>query len=554
MNFLKKPILWFMMLGMVIVQVQADDKQQNSSHVQMSSSTQADLSENTFQSSYFTKVANYLESDRGISQIFNLTGGLAVSVGLAFFYLYLQQETQDMAGNQTMKIYYPGDIDIKLADVAGLTGAKADMQDVISYLENSKKYHDIGANIPKGVLMNGLPGNGKTLLAKAFAGEINCPFISVSGSSFVQMFVGLGAARVRNLFATAQKLSDEHGGCIIFIDEIDAVAQKRSSFGSDREHDQTVAQLLQCMDGLDKQDNPIVVLGATNRVELLDSAIVRAGRFDRRIEITKPFVKDRVKLLDIALKNVAHCQDIDIDRIVSITGGFSGAELVNLINESAILAVADGRSYIENEDVELAFDHITLGRAIEGMDQSDESKWKTAIHEAGHAVGWLFGDNIKHAVHKASITPRSHTLGVVWATPLYESYESTEAEMRARIVVLLCGGLAEQEFNFGKSTGISNDLSKARAIAYDMVVKYGMSEKLNYLSYDEIDRNLPNDIATEVHREVQKIIDECFVTGKNLVTSCRKEVEAIAQLLMDKGTVLGDEIYDLVGLPTPSVN
>ena len=413
----------------------------------------------------------------------------------------------------------------------------------------------MGAKVPKGVLMNGGPGNGKTLIAKAFAGEVNVPFISVAGSSFVQMYVGLGAARVRDLFKIARQLSEKHGGCIIFIDEIDALAQKRSasSGAGDREFDQTVAQLLECMDGLEKYDNPVIVLGATNRAELLDPAVVRPGRFDRKVEITKPHIKDRIALINIALANVSYRKSIDIESLARITSGFSGAELAGLINDAAILAVADKRKYVETKDLELAFDHITLGREISGMDRTKEDIWTTAIHEAGHAVGWMFGHNQKYIVHKASISPRSHTLGIVWARPLRESYASTADEMKARIIVTLCGGLAEQAFGFDKSTGVSNDIAKAFAIAYGMVAVYGMSEELNYISYDAINGRLPDDVSSPVYKEAKKIVDECLIVAKNLIASHKKEIEMIAQLLMKKGTVLGQELYELVGLPLPKL-
>ena len=533
MKLMKKQILWLMMILIGFMPIQSAQQ---------------------IKPSYYEKVGNYLGSDAGIELILSFTGQASIAVGMAFFYLYLQQHTKDMVGNQTMHIYYPGDIKLKLTDIAGLAGAKAEMQDIISYLEHPKMYNKIGAKPTKGILLNGSPGNGKTLLVKAVAGEVNCPCISVAGSSFVQMYVGLGAARVRDVFGLADKLAAQYGACIIFIDEIDAVGKKRSAggVGADREHDQTVAQLLECMDGLQKHDNPIIVLAATNRAELLDSALVRPGRFDRKVEVTKPLVKDRIALIKIALKDVKHLKTIDIDSLARITSGFSGAELAGLINDAAILAASDGRKFVETCDIELAFDHMKLGREIEGMDQTDQENWETAIHEAGHAVGWLFGNNPKYMVHKASITPRSHTLGIVYATSLHESHTLTETEMRARIVVSLCGGLAEQEFKFGKSTGLSQDLRQARRIAYDMVVSYGMSEKLNYLSYDEIDNNLPNDIATEVHKEVQKIIDECFVVAQKLVALHKQDIAKIANLLMEKGTVLGAEIYEVVGLPVPT--
>ena len=530
MKFIKKQILWLMMLAMAYMPVHAQANQL----------------------SYFEKVGNYLSSDAGISQVINFSGQASIAVGMAFFYLYLQQNTKDMIGNQTMQIYYPGDIKTKLADVAGLSGAKADIRDIISYLEKPKQYHKIGAKAPKGILLNGEPGNGKTLFAKAVAGEVNCPFISVAGSSFVQMYVGLGATRVRDLFSLAQQIAGQYGACIIFIDEIDALARKRSAAGagSDREHDQTVAQLLECMDGLTRQAYPIIVLGATNRAELLDPAVVRPGRFDRKVEVTKPLLKDRVELIKIALQSVQHLKSIDIQRLSRITSGFSGAQLAGLINDAAVLAVADGRKFVEECDIELAFDHITLGREIEGMDQTAADKWETAIHEAGHAVGWLFGHCNKYIVHKVSITPRSHTLGVVWAAPLRESYLSAHDEMKARIIVSLCGRLAEEEFNMQLNGGAESDLQNAYNMAYDMVARYGMSDALYNISYSQRGQ-LPNDIATQVEREVKKIIDECTAIAKQLIASHKQDIEKIAKLLIQKGTVVGSEIYQLVDVPLP---
>lgn len=552
MKIFNKQILWLLMIGMAYSPMQFAECQGK----QLKATVIFDVEDQPGKSlSYFEKFGNYLQSESCMSHVVGFSSQVAAIFVGAYIYMYVHQHTKDTIGNQTMKVYYPGDITLKLNDVAGLAGAKAEMQNIISYLENPKKYQAIGAKISKGVLLNGTPGNGKTYLAKAVAGEVNVPFISIAGSSFIQMYVGLGAARVRDLFTLAQQLSDQYGGCIVFIDEIDAIARKRSSSGSgtNLEHDQVVAQLLECMDGLQKYENPIVVLGATNRAELLDPAVVRPGRFDSKVEVTKPYIEDRVTLIKIALDTVKHAKNIDIDSLSRITAGFSGAELTGLINDAAVLAVNDGRKSVEIRDLELAFDHITLGREIKGMDQSSADQWITSVHEAGHAVGWLYGNNPKYMVHKASIIPRSKTLGVVWATELHESYSHTRDEMKARIVVSLCGGLAEQEFGFDKSTGMSNDLAKAFALAYEMVIKYGMSDTLNYISYDGVQDPLPNDISSPVYKEAEKIVDECLIVAKKLIASHKVEIEKIAKLLMQKGTVLGHEIYALVGLPVPKL-
>lgn len=501
--------------------------------------------------SYFGKVLDYLQSPQGIETTIATASSAVFTVMVTYWIIHALRLNNEKL-QFDMEVYFPGDIEFTFDDVAGLAGAKADMKDIIVYLQNPDKFHQIGAHIPKGVLMNGSAGNGKTLLAKAFAGEVNCPFISVCGSTFEHLYVGVGAIHVRQLFSCAADLAEKYGACIIFIDEIDALAVKRSVHGGDKDHGQTVAQLLQSMDGLQAHNNPIVVIGATNRAELIDRAVVRPGRFDRIVEVTKPSIKERVELISLILAKVSHDAMIDIERIARMTGGFSGAQLAHLMNEAAILAAIRDSDYVELEDIELAFDHITLGREIVGMEQSFQDKLKVAIHEAGHVIGWIFGDHGKYIVHKASITPRAHTLGIVYAMPLGEVYESTEDEMKAMIVVSLCGGLAEQAFGHGKSSGVASDLAKARRIAYDMVVKYGMSEQLNYLSYDEIDLYLPNDIATQVHKEVQKIIDECYGIAKELIDLHTKDIDTIAYALVRKGTILGEEMYRLINLPFPT--
>lgn len=466
-----------------------------------------------------------------------------------------EKENLDKSKEVFMTVYYPGDITTTFADVAGNFAAKTDMQDIVAYLKNPEKFATMGAKIPKGILMNGDPGNGKTLMARALAGQVNCPFISVSGASFAEMYVGVGAVRVRLLFNQASALAEEYGACLIFIDEIDAVAQKRSgaAYSSDRDFNQTIAQLLQSMDGLQQNENSVIVIAATNRMQVLDPAILRPGRFDRKVDIQQPEIKDRLLILKNSLKKVPYDNDLNLAAFARITSGFSGAQLMHLINEAAILAVQAGRTMVSKSDIELAYDHITLGREISGMELNSDDKWITAVHEAGHAVGYLFGKTNRFAVYKASIVPRANTLGIVWAVTLHESHSYVEEDMKAKIVVALCGTLAEKEFGYSKSTGPFSDLAKARAIAYDMVVKYGMSHKMSYISYDEIDHHLPNDIATEIYREVQKIIDECLVVAQKIITTHKKDIEKIALLLMKKGTVFGDEIYKLVHLPVPSL-
>ncbi|MBP6869455.1 AAA family ATPase [Candidatus Babeliales bacterium] len=449
------------------------------------------------------------------------------------------------------RIYKPGDIKTKLSDVAGLEAAKLDVLDIMNFLKNPKAFIEMGAKIPKGVLFEGPPGNGKTLLAKAIAGEVECPFISVCASEFIEMFVGAGAARIRDLFAKAKELAP----CILFIDEFDAIGRKRSSvsFGGGDEQSQTLAQLLTLMDGFDMQKYPIIIFAATNRAEVLDPAVIRPGRFDRIVEVGKPFLKDRIDILKVHLKNVKTSDQIDVPLIARATMGFSGAELANLVNEAAILAVNDKASCVTMKYIDQAYDNITLGRETKGMDVIDLDMWETAIHEAGHSIVRVFSQYAE-PLYKVTITPRGGTLGTSYWLPLREKYSSKEVEMKAHIVVCLAGGLAEQEFGFGKMVGLSGDLKRARDIAYNMVTRYGMSEELRYMSYSEIDHNLPNDVATKIHAEVQKIIDECYAVSEQMVKEHRVEIEKLATMLMDEGTVFGNAVYKMCGVEEPRID
>jgi cell division protease FtsH len=433
-------------------------------------------------------------------------------------------------------------------DVAGLDGAKEDLKDIIAYLKDSDKFIKMGAKIPKGILLNGAPGNGKTLLARAFAGQANCSFMSVNGSDFNSEYMGINSQKIKDLFQDARKQAP----CVIFFDEIDAIASKRSdsSWSASRDDNKTLITLLAEMDGFDQYDKPIIVIAATNRVDQLDPAIIRPGRFDRIVEVNKPFVKDRAQLLRIALAKTSLSDDVNIEHLAQGTTGFSGAELVNLVNEAIILAIKDNSNLICMKHIEMAYDNITLGRETKGMQQSQQDLWHTAIHEAGHLIGYLFQDKTV-AVRKVSITPRGKTLGVAHMLPLVESYSYTQDDMKNQIVACLAGRFAEEAFGFGLSSGAWNDLEQARNIAYDMVVTYGMSENLRDISYRQFDDQLPNDIATVIHNEVNKIIEKCRSVTRNLIADHKKDIEKIAKLLMQKGTVQGYEIYELLHLPQP---
>ena len=450
------------------------------------------------------------------------------------------------------RIYQAGEVKTRFPDVAGCKGAKEDFKDIINFLKDPKSFNEMGAKIPKGVLMQGPPGTGKTLLAKAVAGEVQCPFISICASEFVEAFVGVGAARIRDLFAKAKQLAP----CIIFIDEFDAVGKKRSSTpgGGGDEYAQTLAQLLTLMDGFDVVKNPIIVIAATNRVDVLDPAVLRPGRFDRKVEVGLPFVKDRIDILKVHLRNVRCSDEIDVPLIARVTRGFSGAQLAQLVNEAAILAVNRKSKKVEMCDLDMAFDHVTIGRETFGMDRDAFEMRKTAIHESGHVMGTIFQPASMNAVYKVTITPRGGALGIMWPVPLREKYGSSEEQLKAEIIMLLAGGIAEEEFGYGKWTGKSNDIMKAYRSAYSMVVRYGMSDDLSYVSYDEIDHLLPNDVASKVHEETKKIVDECYAKCQELIALHKDDIELLANLLMEKGTVSGEEVYCLFGLPLPDID
>lgn len=446
-------------------------------------------------------------------------------------------------------VYLPGQIETKLSDVAGMPAAKADIQDILSYLENPDLYKNIGAKVPKGVLLNGRPGNGKTLLAQAIAGQVNCPFVSVSGSAFVEMYVGAGSLHVRQIFSHLRKLAAEYGVCILFIDEIDSLVGNRGAAYAHAEYTQTLNALLVEMDGMLPNLNPIIVIGATNRIEAIDNAVLRPGRFDRIVNVDNPFLQDRVELLNIALKKVNHMSDININRIALATRGFSGAELAHLVNEAAILAANAGKKYVQAIDIDEAFDMITLGRKISTMQYNSHEIWNTAVHEAGHAMMLLLTD-LKHGLYKVTIEPRGKALGVMYKLPLYESYESNIQDMEHQIMIALAGRIAEEEFGISVSSGAVSDLKHAHEIAYNMVAHYGMADALRNISYSQL-HELPNDIGTQVEREVQKIIDSCTDRAKKIIAKNHGPIDQIAQRLVEMGTLSGEEIYNLLSIPVP---
>ena len=435
-------------------------------------------------------------------------------------------------------------------DVADMEEAKEEVKEIIEFLRDPKRFQRLGGKMPKGVLLVGPPGTGKTLLAKAIAGEAGVPFISISGSEFVEMFVGVGAARVRDLFETAKR----YAPCIVFIDEIDAVGRMRGAGigGGHDEREQTLNQLLVEMDGFDTSEG-IIIIAATNRPDILDPALLRPGRFDRRIVLPNPDVKGRLEILKVHTRNKPLAPDVDLSVIAKGTPGFSGADLANLVNEAALIAARKGKDYIEMEDFEEAKDKVLMGVARKSMVISEQEKEIIAYHEAGHA---LVAKLIPGAdpVHKVTIIPRGLALGVTQQLPEEDRHIHTKDYLLKHLVTLL-GGRAAEEIVFGtQTTGAANDLERASEIARKMVCAFGMSEKLGPLSFGKKDelvflgrdiaiaKDYSEKTAQEIDEEVRRIVYECYDEAKYLLTENRKVLDEIARALLEKEVLSGEDI------------
>ncbi len=452
-----------------------------------------------------------------------------------------------------VKIYGPSQIQTTLDDVAGLESAKEDLSDVLYFLKNPEKYLAIGAHAPKGVLLSGPPGNGKTLLARALAGEVQCPFLYISASQIMEAICGIGATRIRHLFSIAKELAP----CIIFIDEIDTIGSKRtmSIFGSDAEKTQTLNQLLSEMDGFEQQENPIIIIGATNRANVLDEALLRPGRFDRIVEISKPYIQDRAKILKVHLKNVQTTDDINIEKIACATTGFSGAELANLVNEAAILALRANKDKISMIEIDQAWEFILLGRETKGMQRTQDDFWKTAVHESGHALARVFQEHAT-PLYKVTITARGNALGLTYGVDDREYYSYKEEELRAEIIVCLAGSVAEELILQRRGIGASADLIQARNLATAMVMHYGMTDEFKDVTFAEFVENqvhLPDAIATKLHTEIAKIINECRTIAIQIITEHKTELLALSDMLMEQRTVSGEDVYKLCNVEVPGI-
>ena len=457
-------------------------------------------------------------------------------------------------GSSRAKVVEEGKIKTRFTDVAGVDEAKEELVEVVDFLKNPKKYTDIGGKIPKGVLLVGDPGTGKTLLARAVAGEAGVPFFSISGSDFVEMFVGVGASRVRDLFKQAR----EKAPCIIFIDEIDALAKSRANgFSSNDEREQTLNQLLVEMDGFDN-DKGLIVLAATNRVDVLDPAILRPGRFDRQVPVEKPDVKGREDILRIHAKNVKLDKDVDFESIAHGTTGFAGADLANVVNEAALLAVRNGRKKVTMEDFDEAIDKVSIGLKKKSRKDNKKQMRLTSVHETGHALVAAFTEG-HEPVNKITVVPRSHGIGgfTQYREEEEEKFALTKKDMLNQVDSMLGGRAAEQIILGDISTGASNDIAQATDILKQMITTYGMSDKFKNMTLGRgvlgnrggepaLIREFSEETQNYIDSEIAKIMEDRYEYVLNLLTEHKDLLDYIAKRLETIETMEGKEFYDIV--------
>lgn len=454
-------------------------------------------------------------------------------------------------GKSNAKVYVEKDIKVSFEDVAGQDEAKESLTEIIDFLHNPKRYTEIGAKLPKGALLVGPPGTGKTLIAKAVAGEAKVPFLSVSGSTFIEMFVGMGAAKVRDLFKEAEKMAP----CIIFIDEIDSIGKSRDSqMQSNDEREQTLNQLLTEMDGFDTSKG-IVILGATNRPEILDKALLRPGRFDRRVIVDRPDLKGRIAILNVHSKDVKMSSNVNLESIAKGTPGAVGADLANIVNEAALRAVRSGREEVIQEDLEEAVEVIIAGKEKKDRILSKKEREVVAFHEVGHALvaGLLEGTD---PVHKITIVPRTMgALGYTMQLPEEEKYLVSKEELMNQIMVMLGGRAAEEEVFNLVSTGASNDIERATQTARNMVTIYGMTDNFDMMALESVQnryldgravRNCSEETSTLIDKEVLSIIRECHQKAREILRENRDLLNKISEYLLEKETIFGDEFFKFV--------
>ena len=515
--------------------------------------------------SFMNKISDYLEAGNiSLSQasesifitILSLLSPFAIAIIFILFWTLFMGNTQS-GGNKTMsfgksRARMMGGAEktkITFKDVAGVDEEKEELQEIVEFLKTPKKFTDMGARIPKGVLLVGHPGTGKTLLAKAVAGEAGVPFFIISGSDFVEMFVGVGASRVRDLFEQAKK----NAPCIIFIDEIDAVGRQRGAGlgGGHDEREQTLNQLLVEMDGFGTNEG-VIVLAATNRPDVLDKALLRPGRFDRQIVVPAPDVKAREEILEVHARHKKLADDVDLRVIAKNTAGFSGADLENVLNEAALLAARRDKNEIGMQEVEDAMIKVTMGPEKKSRVRSEKENKLTAYHEAGHAVVSKFLPT-QDTVHEISIIPRGMAGGYTMYRPDEDKSYMAKSEMEESIISLLGGRVAESLVLGDISTGASNDIERATKIARDMVTKYGMSEKLGTITFgsgqEEVflgrdwtqTRNYSEETAAQIDIEVKSIIDKAYAAAREILSNNMDKLHAVAGVLLEKEKISGEE-------------
>ena len=491
---------------------------------------------------------------------------LSYVVMFGLMFLFINMLTRRMGGDGMMgsigaskaKVYMEKQTGVTFQDVAGQDEAKESLQEIIDFLHDPQKYTEIGAKLPKGALLVGSPGTGKTLLAKAVAGEANVPFFSISGSDFVEMFVGVGASRVRDLFRQAAKVAP----CIIFIDEIDAVGRSRDSrYGGNSEHEQTLNQLLGEIDGFDSSKG-IVCLAATNRPEILDKALLRPGRFDRRIVVDKPNFQGRLDTLKVHTRKIKLSEDVDLKKIAHATAGAVGADLANLVNEAALRAVRMGRKTVNQEDLLVSFEVVVAGTEKKNTILTDTEKRLVAYHEVGHA---LIAALQKHSKPVSKITIVPHTSGALGYTmqmPEEEKYLQTSQELMTELRILVGGRAAEEVVFATKTTGASNDIQRATALARSMIAQFGMNEELGLMAPATVQNqyldaqtylDCSQETAAMVDKEVKKLLQSCYQDAKNILTENRELLDEVALFLLNKETITGDELMAYVNkTPVPT--
>ena len=492
------------------------------------------------------------------SQMFSSVIPILLLIGVWFF---IMQQTQGGGGRvmsfgkSRARMSGADKIKVTFRDVAGADEAKQELEEVVEFLKHPKKFNELGARIPKGVLLFGPPGTGKTLLARAVAGEAGVPFFSISGSDFVEMFVGVGASRVRDLFEQAKK----NAPCIVFIDEIDAVGRQRGAGvgGGHDEREQTLNQLLVEMDGFAANEG-IIIIAATNRPDILDPALLRPGRFDRQIVVDKPDVRGRLAILKVHTKGKPMAKDVDLDIIARRTPGFTGADLSNLVNEAALLAARRDKHKVSMTDMEEAIERVIAGPERKSHVMSEEEKRLTAYHEGGHT---LVGMMLKHAdpVHKVTIIPRGRAGGYTLMLPKEDRNYATRSELLDRLKVAMGGRVAEEVVLKEISTGASQDIQQASRIVRSMIMQYGMSDVLGPVAYGESQnhqvflgrdinhqRNYSEEVASEIDKEVRKYMEEAYEACRKIITENRDKLELIAQALMERETLTAKELEELL--------